>query len=311
MIRVELSNRLGNNLFQYAHGRGLAARHGTNVMVTGVASRLKTLRLRDDTLFADAAEADALAAAAGRPWTPYHQTDGFAYDPSVEALPDRTLLLGYWQSERYFSHISEEIRAEFRLIESLDRTDPHLVDHITSTESIAVHVRRGDYVSVPRATRGHGILGPAYYRNALSELARQGVEGEIFGFSDEPDWCRDHLDFGRPTTWLPANREAPERDLMLFAACRHHVIANSSFSWWGAWLGDAPDQVVIAPRRWFDGYDHDTRDLLPDRWTQVANPPTLDRVGLRRVARTVLRPLGLIGPEGGVELPRSKGIRPH
>lgn len=135
------------------------------------------------------------------------------------------------------------------------------------------------------------------------------MDPQVYGFSDDPTWCEAHLHLGAPTTWLPANEAAPERDLMLMAGCHHHVIANSSFSWWGAWLGQQPGQIVIAPRRWFDGYVRDTADLVPTRWTTVRNPPTLDRVGAERVVRRVLRPLGLIDHEGNLRRDRFRRVR--
>lgn len=262
MIGIRLMDRLGNNLFQYAAARGLATRHATGVVVMGVPSRLAELNLRDDTVFVD--EADQAAAG----WVEHRERE-FTFDPGVANLPDQTLLAGYWQSGRYFTHIADELRTEFRPRVAPSTRDQELLGRFALVESVAVHVRRGDYVSSPRANRGHGVLDATYYRTAVRGLRQRGIEPELVVFSDEPVWCEANLDLDAPTTWMPANLEAPERDLWLMAGCRHHVIANSSFSWWGAWLGTHPDQVVVAPGRWFDGYGHDTSDLVPAGWVTV------------------------------------------
>jgi hypothetical protein len=262
MIGVRLMDRLGNNLFQYAAARGLAQRHATGVAVMGTPSRLSSLALRADTVFVD----EAGQAHAG--WLE-HRERSFTFDSGVAQLPDQTLLAGYFQSERYFRHIADELRVELRPRSEPAPRDMALLDRFAATQSVAVHVRRGDYVTSPRAAMGHGALGPTYYRNALRELRRRGIEPEVIVFSDDPGWCQANLELGAPTIWMRTNVEAPEQDLLLMAGCRHHVIANSSFSWWGAWLGKRPGQVVLAPSRWFAGYDHDTSDLLPAGWVTV------------------------------------------
>lgn len=262
LIGVRLMDRLGNNLFQYAAARGLASRHSTGVAIMGVASRLAEFALRDDTIFVDeAGQADA-------GWIEHRERD-YPFEPSITELPDRTLLAGYWQSERYFAHIADELRLELRPRVTPSVRDQALLDQFSAAESVAVHVRRGDYVSSARAAQGHGVLGVSYYRNAVRELRRRGIEPEVVVFSDDPGWCAANLDLDASTTWMPANLEEPEQDLLLMAGCRHHVIANSSFSWWGAWLAEHLDQVVVAPRNWFGGYDYDTRDLLPAAWLTV------------------------------------------
>ena len=137
---------------------------------------------------------------------------------------------------------------------------------MTSTDSVMVHVRRGDYVSLAAAAANHGTCTPEYYRAAL-DLLRQTVPAPtLFVFSDDPAWATANLRFDVPTRYVSHNPPSePDQDLRLMSACRHAIIANSSFSWWGAWLGQGERRVVIAPSRWFaDG--RPTPDLIPTDW---------------------------------------------
>jgi hypothetical protein len=139
---------------------------------------------------------------------------------------------------------------------------------------ISVHVRRGDYLN-PSTAKFHGILGEPYYRQALARIeAAIGGGAALFVFSDDPAAAEQVLNFV-PKSRLVHVRGEPERpweDMALMARCRHHIIANSSFSWWGAWLNPFPDKVVIAPRAWFAPTElkrHNTADLYPPGWGSV------------------------------------------
>jgi hypothetical protein len=130
-------------------------------------------------------------------------------------------------------------------------------------------VRRGDYVSEPDVSRYHGICPPDYYRSAVDYIAQRVPDIHLFVFSDDQDWVRDNLRFGPPTTLVAAN--SPDRgfrDMRLMTLCRHHIVANSSFSWWGAWLNPATDKIVVAPQQWFSASSNDTRDLIPPSWVR-------------------------------------------
>jgi hypothetical protein len=138
--------------------------------------------------------------------------------------------------------------------------------------SLSIHVRRGDYVTSAATNEFHGVLDVDFYEQAVRHVQERVPDLQGFVFSDDPDWCRKalgHLQL--PLTFVDANRgEDSWQDLYLMAACRHNIVANSSFSWWGAWLGDGPgrtDRVVIAPRRWFAGEDVVVEDRCPPHWT--------------------------------------------
>jgi hypothetical protein len=128
-------------------------------------------------------------------------------------------------------------------------------------------------VTNPAASAHHGVLAPEYYRRAVERLRQRLDAFSVFVFTDEPSWAREHLDLPAPFEVVDGGAVRPAYvDLWLMSQCRHHVIANSSFSWWGAWLGTWPEKVVVAPARWFaDGARNTARgaDVVPARWLRV------------------------------------------
>jgi glycosyl transferase family 11 len=295
---------LGNQLFQYAAGKALAERHGVPLALdlSGFSDMRNTPRpfLLDRLSVPEAALAQAepvqkpeanferakwkaridrllgrfrLAALASSP-NEYREPH-FHYDPAFETLGPQTALFGFFQSERYFSSIAGSLRDWFDPREPMGNAAKAALKRIeASTRPISIHVRRGDYLK-PGTREVHGIIGGSFYRQALSRLESiAGNEAELFVFSDDPDAA------GQVLSFVPASRvnhvrgdpERPWEDMTLMARCRHHVIANSSFSWWGAWLNSSPEKIVIAPRAWFTQPElrlRDTCDLYPPDWIQL------------------------------------------
>jgi len=193
----------------------------------------------------------------------------FAYDPRFEMLRQPVYLIGYWQSERYFAEHRTPLLADLTLHETLSDSLQHWVSLVTSCESVALHIRRGDYVSNPAARQFHGLCDPAYYQRAMQELMRAHPKSEVFVFSDEPEWVKANFKLDAPMHVVDAHHaEQAHLDLEIMRHCRHHVLANSSFSWWGAWLGQHPEQKVFAPVRWFADPSVNTSDVIPSRWAR-------------------------------------------
>ena len=135
---------------------------------------------------------------------------------------------------------------------------------------MSIHVRRGDYVSDAITQEIHGLSPLEYYAAAIQHIAHVAVQPHFFVFSDDPSWVRQNLHIDYPTTYVEHNTaDRNYEDLRLMSLCRHHIIANSTFSWWGAWLGSNRAKMVIAPKRWFNTPDKDTRDLIPRSWIQL------------------------------------------
>jgi len=175
-------------------------------------------------------------------------------------------LRGYWQSERYFSAIAPLLRKELRLRKRATGRNAELAQEISGSESVSLHVRRGDYV----ANSSHVVLAPAYYAAALDRLSFVAQEAHYYVFSDDISWCRENLYLPGRATFVDHNGpEADYEDMRLMSLCKHHVIANSSFSWWGAWLGETTGQTVIAPRLWFVDPSRSSRDMVPEGWERI------------------------------------------
>lgn len=290
MICVRLNGGLGNQLFQYATGRALALQHGCELLLD--ASRLQASvrnvtprpfelsHFRHRARVASTSETRRLAwlhrmAAVSHwvsPWRTYVER-GLRYNAAFAELPDQTYLVGYWQSARYFAPVAREIASELSAARPLSPASEAVAEAMSRGPSVALHVRRGDYVSLAAAASLHGTLGLPYYEAALQRVRAQVEGSRYFVFSDDIAWCREHLPLGAEEAVYVDHNAGPDawQDLVLMATCRHHIIANSSFSWWGAWLRDQrlgeSGHLVIAPARWFAGQPaEDLSDRFPAHW---------------------------------------------
>jgi hypothetical protein len=195
------------------------------------------------------------------------------FDPDFFALGSTVSLYGYFHSERYFGDIADQLRYYFQPREPLGPQAQAVADMIARADMpVSIHVRRGDYVKSAETARVHGYLGPAYYRKALKALEGTiGTRVTAFVFSDDPTAAEAVLDFAsrENLVHVRGDPDRPWEDMALMALCGHHIIANSSFSWWGAWLNPSPGKIVIAPREWFTPEElrqRNTCDLYPPDW---------------------------------------------
>ncbi|MBY0432606.1 MAG: alpha-1,2-fucosyltransferase, partial [Cyclobacteriaceae bacterium] len=196
-------------------------------------------------------------------------------------LPEPLYLSGYWQSEKYFSPVSVVIRDQFIPARPLDERNTALQTQMQSQNSVAVHVRRGDYASASAYNSFFGVLPLQYYNLAMAEIVKTISNPVFYFFSDDPSWCKQHMPVGQAVFVDHNTGENAYKDLVLMSSCKHAIIANSTFSWWGAWLNRNPDKVVIAPRTWFQSsyltkkepvYPsryYNTKDLIPATWTRL------------------------------------------
>jgi hypothetical protein len=202
---------------------------------------------------------------------------GRAFDPFTGHLQiGRDVVLeGYWQSERYFRGIADVIRRELTVVEPISPETAEVAARIREEAGVAVHIRRlhgfsagGVKVEGRYGGEAADISQREYYRRSVDQISRSRGRVSVFVFADSPEWARENIRFEWPTCYVSHN--GPERDyedLLLMATCRDHVIANSSFSWWGAWLGESADKIVCAPRN-FSPYQamRPLRDVYPPSW---------------------------------------------
>ncbi len=193
------------------------------------------------------------------------------YSPvEVSPLARAVYLRGYWQSDRYFSDISSTIRKELTYPEPPTGKNAELLARIREEDAICLHIRRGDYVSDPHTAAFHGVCSSAYYDRAIARLLPVAKKPIFYVFSDDPEWARSNIIPPGETIYVDHNScTEPFEDLRLMSACRHFVIANSSFSWWAAWLSDRAGKQVIAPQKWFQSEEKDTSDQTPTDWYRI------------------------------------------
>lgn len=282
-----ISAGLGNQLFQYAAGRALAKRLGASFQIdigSYVADEGRQLGLRDLGITTPSLSwlgRKRLAAT-------YHRTLSKVIRPltgplvfeilddhqrGFQQMPPRSArsiyLRGYWQSERYFSAIQSELRAEYQ--QTLASPSMRLaadLGQIRETNAVCLHVRRGDMVSNPIYAQVHAVQEADYYSRAIETLKALHGDLQFFVFSDDPEWPQQNLNIDAPVTFMNVNHDrSATEDFILMSACRHFVIANSTFSWWAAWLSQAEDKVVIAPKKWRVKEPGPPPDLIPEHWT--------------------------------------------
>jgi hypothetical protein len=200
----------------------------------------------------------------------YFMETATGYVKEVQSLPDDCYISGYWQSERYFEDIKDLIRTDWTFRQPLEGRNAELADKIQSVNAVSVHVRRGDYVTNPRTNSVHGTCPPEYYDRAIAYISERVTSPVFFIFSDDPDWLEDNLTFNYEHYFISHNTGPYSyNDMQLMSLCRYHIIANSSFSWWGAWLNPDNDKIVIAPDRWFLMDKFDSSDHVPGSWVRL------------------------------------------
>ncbi len=294
-VAVQIAGGLGNQLFQYAAGRALAKRLGAPLILDCTPRMIDSRKFVLDCFPIRAAVIRnapptirpryfRLRGNLGRCVTDaFHdafprtvQIDGhrfkvvyekqtFTFDPRFGMLAGSIYLTGWRQSYRYFENAADVVRSDLRMEGVPPRTNSQWLDRIRRVNSVCLHVRRGDYVN----SRAYfGLLTPLYYARAVQIIRELIASPRFFVFSDDLTWCRDQLSM-EGMQFVDANgTDDPTAELRLMATCRHHILANSSLSWWAAWLADCPEQIVIAPDPWFAG-GPSAPDLLPKRWIRL------------------------------------------
>lgn len=290
-VITRLNGGLGNQLFQYAAGLALADRLGVPLKMD--LSEFETYHLRRFELNkfnigAGLATSDETAGFVVNPSRFQRNYSRFAillglgfnkiafkqrkfgYDNTFENIRHPMYLNGYWQSEKYFKSAEDKLRGELSLVNKLGEASQKILEAIPQCPAVSLHIRRGDYISNPSAALVHGVCSLDYYYSAIRYISTHVANPHFFVFSDDLQWARDNLKISYPVEYVEANGpDRGEEDMWLMKSCKHHIIANSSFSWWSAWLNDRQGKIVIAPRIWFLDKKIDTRDLIPEQWHKI------------------------------------------
>lgn len=272
MIIARLRGGLGNQMFQYATAKSLARRLGSDFRVHAprtfrrgdrpyeldcFGTEIPRAGLRDFRHFRGNVVAYPLLRKRRHPQV--HQESGHNFEPSLFSLKPPVYLEGYWQSEKYFKDDREAILHDFTFVNPLPERLRAVAADIAGSTSVALHVRRGDYVG----NSHHDTVGLDYYKAAIAHLTARVPDARFFAFSDDLAWVRANLAPNISCILVEDTRSGPE-DLRLMSSCKHQIIANSSFSWWAAWLNRNPNKTVVAPARWVNKPAHEFEDIYPE-----------------------------------------------
>jgi len=192
----------------------------------------------------------------------------FHYTSSISNIPKRCFLKGYWQSELYFKDFSQDIRKIFNFNKQLDKTNFLIANEINYNNSISIHIRRGDYLL--KKNFDHHVDLRKYYLKAIEDSSNLFKNPKYFIFTDDPLWVSKNFTIDHSYTVVDINRGTESSyDMHLMSLCKCNIIANSSFSWWGAWLNDKEDKIIYAPNNWFNDKSICTDDLFPRTWNII------------------------------------------
>lgn len=276
IVLMTLRGGLGNQMFQYALGQAIARKHGRMLVLDDLALRVdhpgRTRRAYAlgafdiEARLTSAAPIDGAAIRA----VVAQERRGFRAEV-LEPCPFALLQLqGFWQDERYFADIAHVLRGHFRMMPGPWESSRWRARIAAAPAAVCVHVRRQDYLTPAGAALG--FVGRGYYARAVAAAAERIASPHFFVFSDDPAWCRENLRLAHPHAFVEHDGAAEDHvhtDFLLMTQCRHFVIANSSFSWWPAWLGTDPRKVVVAPKAWFRDSDADSEAVVPRDWLRV------------------------------------------
>lgn len=291
MIIVAIQGGLGNQMFQYAVGKALSNRLNSTLKLD--ISAYETYPLRNyelgifniDNNIASSVEIAAikkgkmgvfkkLLSLLQKKKTScsqqYFQEKFFQFDPEVIDLQDEKYLFGYWQTEKYFLDYEKELRKDFTLRYKLSDRAEAIRESMALSNAISLHIRRGDYVNNATTNSYHGVCSLDYYKEAVNYIVEHVENTHFYIFSDDLDWAKKNLDFIDEISFVELEDKDPDyEEMFLMSQCQHNIIANSSFSWWGAWLNQNKNKIVIAPKKWFGDPSIDTNDLIPESWKRI------------------------------------------
>lgn len=293
MIIIKLQGGLGNQMFQYAFASILAKKNKTKVVIDcsffarvektpGFTPRKFELAIfnnhyiwvsdSDVFYFHRLSKINKLKKKIGLNYPKIYNETSFGFQSGDLSIKSPVYLKGYFQSYKYFIGYEDFIRQVFSFsIGTLDDLNKELLSTIKSSNTISIHIRRGDYVNDTIIATYHGDCSLDYYQEAIKLLSSKNEEFTLVFFSDDSDWVkRQFEDLPYSKIFIDHNKEENSwKDMVLMSSCSHNIIANSSFSWWAAWLNDNQSKIVVAPQKWFAITDKNTNDLIPSEWIQL------------------------------------------
>jgi hypothetical protein len=269
MIVAKITGGLGNQLFQYAFARHLSLIHNTELRLDISSYNeykphnygLSNFNILEN-FFPHNENLDLI------PIKEKH----FHFDPDFISLPNNIYIQGYWQSEKYFNQISSVIKKDLQLKYPMGSKDKKFYELISKANSVSLHIRRGDYIPGTYDDQVSECLTLDYYEKTIHQIQQKNPDVVFFVFSDDITWAKENLSISRPAYYVDHNStDANFQDLRLMSLCKHNIIANSSFSWWGAWLNSNLKKEVYAPINWFNSNARNlnSQDIVPNEWVRI------------------------------------------
>ena len=285
MIIIKLQGGLGNQMFQYALGRNLSLIHNTPFKIDlsyfeGQNQSGRTLRIDGfKTILSEATPKEINAYCSPlqklldkiRPESKRRRVveTEVSFNPQILKRA-HAYFVGHWNNEGYFKASEQTLRKDFEMKKRFGSPAKKIAEQIASKpESVSVHIRRGDYVSIPKIAAVHRTLPLSYYEKAIKIILEKAPNAHFFISSDDINWARENFPKNYPTTFISSPEISDYEELMLMSLCKRHIIANSTFSWWGAWLNLNSEQIVVAPKEWFVDPKRAVKDLIPTSWIQI------------------------------------------
>jgi hypothetical protein len=273
MIVVNLIGGLGNQMFQYAAAKALALEKNQKLYLNSC--NFESYKLHKYGLphfklegydYKEPSKIKRKLIKLFRNRIVFEEQE-FNYNPLFHNLKGNPIYLkGYFQSEKYFIKYEKQIRADFEISSLLKDKTQATIDFMKEVNSVSIHMRRGDYLLHEK----HNTDKEQYYKKAMNEIERKVHSPVYFLFSDDINWVKENFNSDCETHFIDFNdAESNYEDLKLMASCKHNIIANSSFSWWGAWLNVNPNKMVIAPQKWFNDEVLNYKDIVPENWIKL------------------------------------------
>ena len=295
MIKVLLTGGLGNQLFQYAFGRTLAVKNNTNLVLSTsyLQSKLPIKKFASQMkyeldIFDINAEIESNLFS-GKLLYPFAKAEyllrekineanlqvvnetQFSFQPELLNATNDSFIKGNFQSEQYFKSIENILKKELVFKTLLINENLDWKNKIENSNSVSIHIRRGDYISIKKNAQKFAQIPISYYRNAIQYIAAKMKDPVFFIFSDDINWVKENLRSNFTTHFIENNNTASTShfDMQLMSLCKHNIICNSTFSWWSAWLNTNPQKTVIAPQNWFSDVSINSQDIIPDEWIKL------------------------------------------
>ena len=294
MVIIKLMGGLGNQLFQYAAAKNIALKNNTELFIDSITGFKddqfnRFYALNNFCISSKVAPKELIESLTnqnkfvkffniknfffGKNKTHFLCERHYHFDDKIFDLNtnNNIYLQGYFQSEKYFFQISEQILSEFELIGEAKGINCNFLEKIENCESVSVHVRKYYETYADSSNHIYGNFNAKYYHNAISYMLDKIKNPFFFVFSDDINWAKKNVSFGTANVEFISHNglESGYEDIRLMMTCKHNIIANSSFSWWGAWLNKNSNKIVIAPEKWLDTKIYDFKDVVPESWIKL------------------------------------------